>query len=101
MTDPTSPGVPLAERLEQDAVLAGEAAVGGLGALEVAAVVLVGLLVVPPLSAPYLLVHHFRGEHRGHLPLLGHRLRHAGRALVDLAPHRIVADARRPPNRRD
>jgi hypothetical protein len=126
MTDPTAPGVPLADRLEQDAVLAGDAAVAGLGALEVGAVVLVGLFVVPPLailavvvvapllvaalvlglliailSTPYLLVHHFRGHHRSHLPLLWHRLRHAGRALVDLAPHRIVADARRSPNRRD
>ena len=108
------------EKLEEDAALAGVAAAEGLRAVEVAAVVLVGLLVCPPLailvflvvaplliaalvlglvaavlSTPYLLVHHFRGHHRDHLPLLAHRLRRAGRALFDLAPHRIVADARK------
>ena len=107
------------EKLEQDALLTGEAAAGALRGIEIAAVVLLGLLVCPPLailavvvvvpllvaalvcgllvavlSAPYLLVHHFRGHH-DHLSQLGHRLRHAARALVDLAPHRIVADARR------
>jgi hypothetical protein len=109
-----------AEKLEEEAALAGEAAAGGLRAVEVALVVLVGLLVCPPLailtflvlapllvlavvlgllaaviSTPYLLVHHFRGHDRVHLSLLGQRLRHAGRALIDLAPHRIVADVRR------
>jgi hypothetical protein len=111
---------PPVEKLENDAALAGVAAAESLRAVEVAAVVLLGLLVCPPLailavvvvvpllvtalvlglivavvSAPYLLVHHFRGHHRGHLPLLAHRLRHAARAVVDLAPHRIVADVRR------
>jgi uncharacterized membrane-anchored protein len=87
---------------------------------EVAVVAFIGLLVCPPLailavlvvvpllvitlvlglviavvSAPYLLVHHFRAPHRGHVSLLAHRLRHAARALIDLAPHRIVADARK------
>ncbi len=106
------------EKLEQDALLAGEAAAGALRGIEVAAVVVLGLLVCPPLailaivvvvpllvialvlgllaaviSTPYLLVHHLRGHH-DHLSQLGHRLRHAGRALIDLAPHRIVADAR-------
>jgi hypothetical protein len=110
-----------AERIEADASVAALAAGEALRAVEVAAVVLVGLLVCPPLailavlvvvpllvtalilgiiaavlSAPYLLVHHFRGHDRRHLPLLAHRLRRAGRALVDLLPHRIVADARRP-----
>jgi hypothetical protein len=114
--DPPSP----IEKLEEDASLAGLAAAEALSALEVAAVVLIGLLVVPPLaiaafvvvapilvaalvlgllvavvSTPYLLVHLFRGHHGGHLSLLAHRLRHAARALVDLAPHRIVADARK------
>jgi hypothetical protein len=109
-----------AEKLEEDALLAGEAAAGALRAVEVAAVVLLGLLVCPPLailvflvvapvlvaalvlglvaavlSTPYLLVHHFRGHDRVHLPLLARRLRLAGRALIDLAPHRIVADARK------
>ena len=87
---------------------------------EVALVVLIGLLVCPPLAiltflvvapllvaalvlgllfaivtTPYLLFHHFHGNHGGHVALLAHRLRHAGRALIDLAPHRIVADARK------
>ncbi len=115
-SEPLSP----AEKLEQDALLAGRAAAGALRAVDVAAIVLVGLLVCPPLAilvvlvvvpllvvalvlglhtavltTPYLLVHHFRGHHGGHVSLLAHRLRRAGRALVDLAPHRIVADARK------
>ena len=106
------------EKFEQDALLTGEAAVGALRGIEVAAVVVLGLLVCPPLAilavvvvvpllvialvlgllaavitTPYLLVHHFRGHH-DHLSTLAHRVRHAGRALIDLAPHRIVADAR-------
>ena len=114
-----------AERLEEDAVLAGEVVAGGLRAVEVTAVVLLVLLVCPPLailafvvvgpllvvalvlgliaavlSTPYLLVHHFRGHERRHLPLLAHRLRRAGRALIDLAPHRVVADARKATVRR-
>ena len=108
------------ETLEQDAEIAGAAVVGGLRAVEVAAVVLLGLLVCPPLailaflffgpllvaalaigllafilSTPYLLVHHFRSGHGEHLSLLGHRIRHAAGAIVDLAPHRIVADVRK------
>jgi hypothetical protein len=114
--DPLTP----AERIEEIASEADLAAGGALRAVEVAAVVLLGLLVCPPLlilvvvvvvpllvialvlgliaavlSAPYLLVHHFRGHDRRHASLLAHRLRGAGRALVDLAPHRIVADARK------
>jgi hypothetical protein len=98
--------------------LAGEAAVGALRAIEIAPFVLIGLLVCPPLAilvvlvvvplvvmalvvgllaavfaTPYLLFEHFRG-HRGHGALLAHRLRHAGRAVLDLAPHRIAADVR-------
>jgi hypothetical protein len=113
--EPLSP----AEKLEEDASLAGLAAAETLRGVEVGLVVLVGLLVCPPLailvvvvvvpllvtalilgllvavvSTPYLLVHHFRGHHGGHLSLLGQRLRRAGRALLDLLPHRIVADAR-------
>src|SRR5215218_2666024 len=109
-----------AEKLEDDALLAGEAAAGALSGVEVAAVVLLGLLVCPPLailvvlvvvpllvaalvlgllaavlSTPYLLVHHFRGQHGDHAALLAHRLRRAGRAILDLAPHRVVADARK------
>ena len=107
-----------AEKLEEDASLAGEAAGGALRAVDVAAVVFLGLLVVPPLAilvvlvavpllvtalalgllaaalgTPYLLVQHLRGHPGGHLSLLAHRLRLAGRAVVDLAPHRIHADA--------
>jgi hypothetical protein len=106
--EPLSP----AEKLEEDAALAGLAAGEALRAVEVVAVVLLGLLVCPPLailavtalvlgllaavlSTPYLLVHHFRGHHGGHPALLMHRLRAAGRAVLDLAPHRIVADARK------
>ena len=110
-----------AEKLEDDALLAGEVVAGTLRGVEIAAVVLLGLLVCPPLAilvvlvvvpvlvialvlgllaavvtTPYLLVHHFRGQH-DHVSLLGHRLRRAGRALIDLLPHRIVADARRLP----
>ena len=108
-----------AEKLEEDALLAGEAVAVTLRGIEIAAVVLLGLLVCPPLailvvlvvvpllvlalvlgllaavvSTPYLLVHHVRGHH-DHLSLLAHRLRRAARALVDLLPHRIVADARK------
>ena len=113
------------EKLEEDASLASVAAGEGLRAVEVAGVVLLGLLVCPPLailvvlvvvpllvtalvlgllaavlSTPYLLVHHFRGHDGGHGALLAHRLRRAGRALVDLLPHRIVADARKVDPRR-
>jgi hypothetical protein len=108
------------ETIEKDASLAGVAAGDALRAVEVGAVVLLGLLVCPPLlilvvvvvapllamalvlgliaavlSAPYLLFHHLRGHDGRHAALLAHRLRGAGRALVALAPHRIVADARK------
>jgi Flp pilus assembly protein TadB len=127
MTTPTQIGAPdayaplsTAEKLEKDAALAEVATGDALRAVEVAAVVLLGLLVCPPLlilvvvvvvpllamalvvgligaviSAPYLLVHHLRAHDRRHASLLAQRLRGAGRALVALAPHRIVADARK------
>jgi uncharacterized membrane protein len=127
MTTPTQISAPdtyaplsTAEKLEKDAALAEVATGDALRAVEVAAVVLLGLLVCPPLlilvvvvvvpllaialvlgliaaviSAPYLLVHHFRAHDRRHASLLAQRLRGAGRALVALAPHRIVADARK------
>jgi hypothetical protein len=50
-------------------------------------------LLTAVLSTPYLLFHHFRGYHRSHLSLLVDRLRLVARALVDLAPHRIVSEA--------
>jgi len=113
------------EQLEDDVSSAAVAAGGVLHAVKVAAIVLIGLLVCPPLavlvftvvapllvvalilgllaavfSTPYLLFHHFHGHHLGHFSLLAHRLRLAARALVDLAPHRIVADAREVDSRR-
>ena len=115
-TEPSSP----VEKLEKDALATGVAAAGALRAGEVATIVLIGLLVCPPLAIlvvvvvvpllvialivallaavvtlPYLLFHHFRSPHRGHAVLLAHRLRAAGRAVFDLAPHRIVADVRK------
>jgi hypothetical protein len=106
-----------AEEIEE---AAGLAVGGGLRAVEVAAFVFIGLLVCPPLailavlvvvpalvialvvgllgavlSVPYLIVHRLRG-HRGHRALFAQRLRTAGRALLDLAPHRIAAGLHRP-----
>ena len=102
---------------EQDVSAAEIAVDTGFGAIGLAPVVLIGLLVCPPLAilavvvvvpllamglvagllalvlfAPYLIVQHFRGHH-GHAELLVHRLRAAGRSVRDLAPHRIIADA--------
>jgi hypothetical protein len=116
----TPPELSNVEKIEEDASRAGLAAAEALRGVEVAAVVLIGLLVCPPLailvvvvvvpllvtglvlgllvavlSTPYLLVHHFRGHHGGHGALFVHRLRGAGRALLDLLPHRIVAGARK------
>ena len=103
---------------EQDVSAAEIAVDTGFSAIELAPLVLIGLLVCPPLAilavvvlvpllamglvlgllalvlfTPYLIVQHFRGHH-GHAALLAHRLRAAGRSVRDLAPHRIVADAR-------
>ena len=108
------------EKLEEDALETGIVAAGALRAVEVASIVLIGLLVCPPLAilvvvvvvpllviglvvgllaavvtVPYLLFHHFRSPHGGHGSLLAHRLRVAGRAVLDLAPHRIAADVRK------
>ena len=120
MTTPT-PIRSRAERFGEDASLASEVAAGGLSAVELGLVVLVGLLVCPPLAAaafivvvpllvvalvlgllvavvstPYVLVHRLRGHHgAGHLSLSAHRVRLAGRAMLDLAPHRIVADVQK------
>jgi hypothetical protein len=104
----------------QHLALEAEVAVAdGLRAVEAGAIVLIGLLVCPPLAilvvvvvapllviavalgllgavlaTPYVLVRHFRGHPGGHLALLKHRLGRAGRALLDLAPHRIHAGVR-------
>ena len=105
------------DALEEEALLAGALA---SDAVRMGALVAVGLLVCPPLavlvflcvapflivalavgllvgvlSTPYLLFHHFRAGDGRHISLLGQRVRRAGRALLDLAPHRIVADARK------
>jgi hypothetical protein len=118
MTTNTDERRSAAETFENDALLAGEAAAGAITGVEIAAIVLIGLLVCPPLAilvtvvvvpllvlgivlgllllvlaAPYLIVQHFRGHH-AHASLLAHRLRGAAHALVDLLPHRIVADAK-------
>ena len=118
MTTPELPSP--VEKLEKDALVTGLAAAGALRAVEVVALVLLGLLVCPPLAilvvvvalpllviaivvgllaavlaTPYVIVRHLRGHPGGHLALLKHRLHSAGRALLDLAPHRIHADARR------
>lgn len=86
MTTPTP--LSATETLEEEAALAGVVAADGLRAVEVGLVVLIGLLICPPLailtvvvvvpllvialvlglllavlSAPYFLVHHFRGHH--------------------------------------
>ena len=114
---PANQSASSAAKLEDDALLAGAVA---SDAFRTGAVIAIGLLVCPPLavlvflvvvpflvvgltvglliavlSAPYLLYHHLRARDGGHMTLLGHRLRRAGRALIDLAPHRIVADARK------
>jgi hypothetical protein len=102
--------------IARDASLAELAAGETLRGIEIAVIVVLGLLVCPPLailtvllvvpalvvgllvailSAPYLLVHHLRASDRRHASLLAHRLGAAGRALVDVLPHRIVAEARR------
>src|SRR3954447_8100671 len=121
MTTPTDAHAPLspAEKLEEEASLVGLAAAEGLRGIEIAGVVLLGLLVCPPLailvflvvvpvlamglvrgllaavlSTPYLLVHHFRARERGHGSLFVHRLHRAARALLELLPHRVVVDAR-------
>jgi hypothetical protein len=119
-SSPPSEPLSTVEKLEQDAVVTGLAAAGTLRAVEVGAIVLVGLLVCPPLailvavvvlpllaiglvlgllaavlSVPYLLVRHFRHPHGGHAHVLAHRAKVAGRALLDLAPHRIDAAARK------
>jgi hypothetical protein len=108
------------EKLEEDAVLTGYAAAGAIRGVEIAAIVVIGLLVCPPLAilavvvivpllaiglvvgllaavltVPYLLVRHIRNPHGGHASVLAHRLRAAGHALLELAPHRIDAAARR------
>jgi hypothetical protein len=90
-----------------------------LRAVEVGTLVLIGLLVCPPLfilvvvvvvplvaltvlvsliaavlATPYLIVRHVRGHRAGHA-VLRHRLGRAFHALLDIAPHRLLAAIRR------
>jgi cobalamin synthase len=110
-TTPHSP----AEEIEEAAEVAGVAVAASLRGIEIAAAVLLALLVCPPLlilvvvvvvplvaiavlvslvaavfATPYFLVRHLRGHRGDHVAVLA-RLRHAGHALVDLLPHRLFA----------
>jgi hypothetical protein len=114
---PLQPNEPhsAAERVEE----VGLAGALTLRAIEVGALVLIGLLVCPPLfilvvvvvvplvaltvlvsliaavlATPYLIVRHFQG-HRGGHEVLRHRLGHAFHALGEIAPHRLLAAVRR------
>jgi hypothetical protein len=116
---PTTPH-PSLEQIEETASVAGLAVALGLRAVTIGAIGLLGLLVCPPLliltfvvvaplvalavaaslvaavlAAPYLLVRHLRGHHVPHASVFARRLRHAGQAIADLLPHRVVREARR------
>ena len=103
------------DRVEEVASDVGLAGAFTLRAVEVGALVLIGLLVCPPLfilvvvvvvplvalavlvslvaavlATPYLIVRHVRGHGAGHA-VLRQRLGHAFHALVDIAPHRLLA----------
>ena len=51
-------------------------------------------LIAAVLATPYLIVSHVRGHRAGHA-VLRHRLGHALHALLDIAPHRLLAAIRR------
>jgi hypothetical protein len=59
----------------------------------VALTVLVSLIAAA-LATPYLIVRHIRGHRAGH-EVLRHRLGRAFHALLDIAPHRLLAAIRR------
>jgi hypothetical protein len=107
------------ERVEEVASDIGVAGGLTLRAVEVGALVLIALLVCPPLfilvvvvvvplvaltvlvslvaavlATPYLIARHVRGHSAGHA-VLRHRLGHAFHALLDIAPHRLLAAIRR------
>ena len=107
------------ERVEEVASEIGLAGALTVRAVEVGAWVLIGLLVCPPLfilvvvvvvplvaltvlvsligavlATPYLIVRHVRG-HRADHAVLRHRLARAFHALLDIAPHRLLAAIRR------
>jgi hypothetical protein len=106
------------ERVEEVASEVGLAGALTIRAVEVAAWFLIALLVVPPLfilvvvvvvplvaltvlvslvaavlATPYLIVRHVRGHRAGHA-VLRHRLGRAFHALLDIAPHRLLAAIR-------
>jgi hypothetical protein len=110
----------VAKEVEGALWVGGFAAAGVLRAIELGAVVLIGLLVCPPLfilvvvvvvplvaialllvlaaavvSAPYVLVRHLRGHRGGHVALFAQRARHAAHALLELAPHRVASGVQR------
>jgi hypothetical protein len=118
---PSHPNEPdsATERIEEVASDIGLAGALTLRAVEVGTVVLIGLLVCPPLfilvtvvvvplvaltvlvsltatvlATPYLIVRHVRGHHAGYA-VLRHRLGHGFHALLDIAPHRLLAAIRR------
>ena len=107
------------ERVEEVGSEIGLAGALTLRAVEVGTLVLIGLLVCPPLfilvvvvvvplvaltvlvsliaavlATPYLIVRHARGHGAGHA-VLRHRLGRAFHALLDIAPHRLLAAIRR------
>jgi uncharacterized membrane protein len=107
------------EQREEAAADAGLALALGVRGAEIAAAVLVGLLICPPLliaavvvivplvafaivasllaavlAAPFLLVRHLRGHPVPHAAVYAHRVRHAAHAIADLLPHRIAREAR-------
>ena len=116
-----SPPHPPIEEIEEAASFVGLAGALALRAVEVCVIVLIGLLVCPPLliltflvvaplvaavvvslvaavlATPYPLVRHLRGHHVPHASVFADRLRQAGRAIIDLLPHRVVREARRDP----
>src|SRR5688500_3338288 len=53
-------------------------------------------LIAAVLATPYRIVRHARG-HRGGHAVLRHRLGHALHALLDIAPHRLLAAIRHEP----
>jgi hypothetical protein len=93
-----------------------------LRAVEIGAIVLLGLLVCPPLllltflviaplvvvavvlsligailATPYLLVRHLRGHEVPHASVFARRLRHAAHAIAGLLPHHVLRETRRDP----
>lgn len=107
------------ERIEDVASEVGLVGALTLRAVEVGTFVLIGLLVCPPLfilvvvvvvplvaltvlvsliaavlATPYLIVRHVRGHRAGHA-VLRHRLERVLHALLDIAPHRLLAAIRR------